>query len=1074
LILGLLAVPFPCRARVDEPDPRLRPLVREYCLECHGGDEPEAGINLEAMADAPDLGRRFKLWERVVRVLRERKMPPEGEPQPSDSRRAEAVRDVEAGLRRYIEEHEGDPGPVAIRRLTSAEYAYTVRDLTGLDLRVADDFVDDAVSGEGFTNGGDAQFMQDSTLERYLRAAKAVADHAVIGAGPLGFFADPGKTGRELSAIARIQAIYREHGFRTAAGEGAKPFGLDRYPRAMLVAWRFRFRDRLGLATASLPGLAQAEGVSARLCEHLWDVLNRADAPLPLSEIIAAWRSLPPPGELSDAEARDRCDELGRVLRGWQKTLAAAAGDAEEAAVLTAGDVKVATRQTLTVDLSWAKGAKVAGFELSVVRASKDPADGAVVVWRNPRLRFRRADLRRERPRPLGPALTPGSADRLALGKHPRGGTIGASDFATVGEVKVPIDLQIPDGMVSAQLVVDVVLDTKAGKPGIVRCRIADAEVGAASALLADPADPRVEPWRAGVEEFARLLPEVSHRETAPSDRDPIPAPFDNAYNKPERNHFHTAIKYHRDDAFFVEHIADDATRRRLDQAWADLLTAFEYHDANLKFVSEKFGLGLTLKSVAELDREAIDRLPAKPREFVRRLRDEYDAMHAALRDAEPGHLDDASQFAERAWRRPLAADEAARLRGFYSRLRQGEGLDHEHAIRALLARILVAPAFLYRAEPPRDGGALIVPLDDWQLASRLSYFLWSSLADDELRQAAAAGRLHEPEELERQARRMLRDPKARRLATEFFGQWLGFYRFDRFQGIDTARFPEFTDRLRASLYEEAVSFFEHIVREDRPVDEILFADYTFLNRPLAEHYGLSASEAKGDDFVQVDGLASRQRGGLLGMGAVLAATSAPRRTSAVKRGDWVLRRLVGTPVPPPPANVGSIPADDVLADGLTVRQRLEAHRKNTSCANCHARIDPLGFALEPFDPLGRWRDAYGDGKPIDPSGTLGDGTTVSGPEGLRDYLRRERAKFHRTLSVKLLGYALGRAEMITDRPLIERMTDGLAREGHFGDLVARVVTSAQFRNQRSQSDRGPDRGQAGGGRDDRASGEGG
>ena len=218
--------------------------------------------------------------------------------------------------------------------------------------------------------------------------------------------------------------------------------------------------------------------------------------------------------------------------------------------------------------------------------------------------------------------------------------------------------------------------------------------------------------------------------------------------------------------------------------------------------------------------------------------------------------MEDALRFAERAWRRPLTADEAARLRDFYARLRRGSGLDHEHAIRALLARILVAPAFLYRVEPPQAGRAGIVPLTDWQLASRLSFFLWSSMPDEELREAAAAGRLSEPAELERQVKRMLRDPKARRLATEFFGQWLGFYRFDQFQGVDAGRFPEFTDKLRAAMYDEAVSFFEHIVREDRPVDEILFADYTFLNQPLAEHYGIAAVASTGDDFVEVDGLA--------------------------------------------------------------------------------------------------------------------------------------------------------------------------------------------------------------------------
>ncbi len=1058
---GLLALALPVGAGADEPDGGLRPLVQKYCLECHGGEQPEAGIDLEAMADAPEFGRRFKGWEKVVRVLRERKMPPEDEPQPGGRQREDAIREVEAGLRRFIEEHQGDPGPVAIRRLTSAEYAYTLQDLTGLDLRVADDFVSDAVAGAGFTNSGEAQFMQDSTLDRYLQAARRVADHAVIGAGPLRFFADPGRTGRELAAIARIQAIYREHGFRTAAGEGARPFGLDRYPRAMFVAWQFRFRDRLGVGSTSLPDLARSEGVSARLCEHLWDVLNRAGAPFPLSLIVDGWRSLPPPGAATKADVRGRCDELGRELRGWQKTLAAAAGDEEEAAVLTAGALRVAARHTLKADLSWPQGAKVVAFELSVARASMDPADAVVVVWRNPRVRFQRADRRRARSQPLAPALVPEMAARLALGKHPRGGKIGSGDFATVGESGVPITLRVPDGMISAQLTVNVALDSRSDGRGIVRCRIADgevegetaAEVGDTSTLLADPADPRVAPWRAAVEEFARLVPEVSHREPAPSDRDPIPAPFNNAYNRPERNHFHTAIKYHRDDAFFVAHIADDETRRRLDQAWADLLTAFDYHDANLKFVVDKFKLDLRARTIAELDRAAIDRLPAEPRRFVRHLKDEYDAMHAALRAAEPGHVEDALRFAEQAWRRPLTSDEAARLRDFHARLRHKAGLDHEHAIRLLLARILVAPAFLYRVETlaAGQGGSGIVPLTDWQLASRLSFFLWSSMPDQALRAAAAAGRLHEPAELECQARRMLRDPKARRLATEFFGQWLGFYRFDQFHGIDAARFPEFNDRLRAALYEEAVSFFEHLVREDRPVDEVLFADYTFLNQALAAHYGIPAVAAKGEDFVKVSGLAGQRRGGLLGMGAVLAVTSAPRRTSAVKRGDWVLRRIVGTPVPPPPANVGSIPADDVLADGLTVRQRLEAHRKDRSCANCHARMDPLGFALEPYDPLGRWRSAYGDGKPIDATGTLRDGTTVSGPEGLRDYLRREGSKFHQTVSTRLVGYALGRAEMVTDRPLIERMTDVLARGGRFGELVVQVVTSEQFRNRRSQ-----------------------
>jgi hypothetical protein len=1064
VVSGVLSGSTPARSASDELGPELRPVLERYCFECHSDEFAEAHVNLQRMSTNPDLGRGFKDWEKVVRVVRDRQMPPDYMPQPGRTTREAIIQAVEDGLDRYVEQHEGDPGPVAMRRLTGAEYVATIRDLTGLDLELASDFVSDAASGEGFTNAGGAQFMQDSTLERYLEAAKRVADHAVIGAGPLRFFEDPGQTGRELSAITRIQQIYREHGFRTAAGEGAEPFGLDRYPEAFFVAWQNRGRDELGLGDVSLAELARRAGQPDRLCSHVWDVLNLEGAPFPLSMIIAEWKALPGPSELTTDEARARCEGIVEQLRGWQRTLASSAGDEEEAAVLTAGAVEVAPRQELIADISWPEGSDTTEFELSVSPASDETAEGAVVLWRDARLRIRNKDRRRDPFRPIRTFLTPESADRLGVGVHPRGGTIGDRDFAVLGGTSVPVTLRLPEGALSAQLVVVVELDEPSRESSIVRCRIADgevegetaAEVGDTSTLLADPENPRVDRWRAGVAEFARLLPEVSHREPAPSDRDPIPDPFDNAYNMPERNDFHTSIKYHRDDRFFVEHIATDDTRRRLDEAWADLLTAFEYHDLNLRFLSRKFDLGLDDASIADLDDEAIARIPAGPRAFVIGWKTEHNAMRRAFADAEPGHVEDVVRLAALAWRRPLSEGEGERLRSYYEQLRAKEELDHDRAIRTMLARILLAPAFLYRAEPTLGEPPGIVPLNDWQLASRLSYFLWSSMPDEPLRRAAAEGRLRDPAELERQARRMLLDPKARRLATEFFGQWLGFYRFDTYQGIDTGEFPEFTDRLQASMYEEAVSFFEHIVREDRPVDDILFADYSFLDRRLAEHYGIPAVSLEDDAVSRVDQLDRHHRGGLFGMGAVLAATSAPLRTSAVKRGDWVLRRIVGTPVPPPPADAGSIPAEEVLADGLTVRQRLEAHRSDVSCVNCHARIDPLGFALEPFDPLGRWRELYADGKPIDASGTLGDGTTISGPDGLREYLRRERSQFHRTIGAKLLGYALGRAELASDRPILGDMVADLEEDGRFSDLVIRIVRSEQFRYRRTDSTSSP------------------
>ena len=429
---------------------------------------------------------------------------------------------------------------------------------------------------------------------------------------------------------------------------------------------------------------------------------------------------------------------------------------------------------------------------------------------------------------------------------------------------------------------------------------------------------------------------------------------------------------------------------------------------------------------------------------FVTPLFTAYKQAQAAQLAARPGHVDDAIRFASRAWRRPLTAAETQSLRAFYKTALASEQ-DHTKAIRALLARILVSPAFLYRVELTADA-APVKPFTNWELASRLSYFLWSSIPDDQLRRAAAAGELNNPQKLHQQVKRMLADAKARRLSTEFFGQWLGFYRFDQSRSVDTSRFPEFTDEVKGAMYDEAVSFFEHVIRKDRPIGDILSADYTFLNKALAKHYGVK-NEIKSSDKVElVNGANAFQRGGLLRLGAVLTATSAPLRTSPVKRGDWVLRRIIGTPVPPPPADAGTIPADDKLFGGLSVRDKLEAHKRNPTCANCHVRIDPLGFPLEHYDPVGRWRAQYADGTPIHDSGVLSDKTEISGIDGLLKYLHSQQKQVLRTMSAKLVGYALGRTVQASDELLIERMSQGGAATS-FSQLISEIAASKQFRN---------------------------
>ena len=299
----------------------------------------------------------------------------------------------------------------------------------------------------------------------------------------------------------------------------------------------------------------------------------------------------------------------------------------------------------------------------------------------------------------------------------------------------------------------------------------------------------------------------------------------------------------------------------------------------------------------------------------------------------------------------------------------------------------------------------------------------------------------------------MLADAKARRLATEFFGQWLGFYHFDQYKGVDTSRFPEFTDDVKEAMYDESVSFFEHLIRKNRPVSELLFADYTFLNQDLAKFYGVK-KEIKAKDQVElVENATAFNRGGLLRLGAILTTTSAPLRTSPVKRGDWILRRILGTPVPPPPADAGSLPADDKLFGGLTLKAKLEQHKRNATCANCHTRIDPLGFSLEHFDSTGRWRDKYADGNAIEDSAALADKTEIAGVDGLLKYLRAKEPQVRKTLSYKLVGYAIGRTVLASDQLLVERMVNA-GSDATFAQLAMEIATSKQFRHRLGSEER--------------------
>lgn len=404
------------------------------------------------------------------------------------------------------------------------------------------------------------------------------------------------------------------------------------------------------------------------------------------------------------------------------------------------------------------------------------------------------------------------------------------------------------------------------------------------------------------------------------------------------------------------------------------------------------------------------------------------------------------STLARRAYRRSVTPDDVRPLLDLYKE-GAGEG-GFETGIAMALRGILASPGFLFRVErdPVNARPDSIYRISDFELASRLSFFVWSSIPDDALLDLAERGRLKDPAVLEQQVRRMLADSRSKALVENFAGQWL-YLRNIQSVLPDPSEFPDFDDSLRQAMRQETELFFESMIREDRGILELLDADYTFLNERLARHYGIP--NVFGSDFRRVS-LKTEERRGLLGQASILTVTSYATRTSPTLRGKWLLENIVGSPPPPPPDDVPSL-KDDGASQALSMRERMEAHRANPVCASCHAQMDPMGFALENFDAIGRWRTANSDGSRIDASGTLPDGTTFDGPVGLRRVLQKAGGQFVNNVTEKLLTYALGRGVEYYDAPVVRAVSRESARDNYrWSSLILGIVKSTPFQMRRS------------------------
>ena len=608
------------------------------------------------------------------------------------------------------------------------------------------------------------------------------------------------------------------------------------------------------------------------------------------------------------------------------------------------------------------------------------------------------------------------------FGYHPLGHTTDVSNLI----VKAPdiVEFRIPAQLAKGrELVGTVELDSEVGLEGSVKVDVGFSKSGASDTpILVREGSSTHERVESQFRSFVDLFPAaLCYAKIVPVDE------------------VVTLTLFHREDDHLRRLMLNDNQADELDQLW-DELSYVAQEPLKYQVAFEQ------IREFATQDRPDLVKRWAPHVDSINRRADDFRDL---MTNTEPIHVNAIIDFAHRCWRRPLTVSEVQNLRNLYGRLRN-DGIIHEQSIRLMIASVLTSPSFLYRREisgPDKDP----VNLSAYEMATRLSYFLWSSGPDKELLAAANNGSLNQISVLHDQTSRMLKDPKIIRMAEQFACQWFHINDFDKNDDKNEKLFPQF-EKLRSSMYKESLLFFEDMFRNNGSILDFIKADYVFLDRPLAEHYGedvfnlWDTHKIKGNGWKRIEGARLHGRGGILGMSTVLSVNSGASRTSPILRGNWIYETLLGQKLPKPPLNVPVLP--EAIPENLTARQLIEKHSSSKECAKCHERIDPYGFALEQFDAIGRKRESS-----MDTSTVLYDGTKIDGIKGLQHYIVSQRLDdFLEQFCRKILGYSLGREVQLSDIPLIEQMKNNLKKSDYrFHELVQQVVSSDQFRKIRGR-----------------------
>ena len=1094
VLLVAIIIPL-AQATGDDLADNVAPFVKKYCVECHNSQTHKGGLDLTRYKNDADVASNFRRWNNANEFIRNGAMPPEDyKQQPNIDERNAVVAQVEKILMKEAVKRAGDPGIILPRRLSNTEYDASIRDLTGVDVRPTKDFPADPAGGEGFDNTGEALGTSPSLVKKVLAAAQHVADHLVLKPDGISFAPFPVTSYNERKKLTELAIIdfYEDHSV-----------DVDAYLEA---AWRQRYGENVGIGKDGRPGLS--EKYLALVSKTLVEASSQTGF---MKKIGEAWQAIPAPKNSTDRPIE--LQTLQELVAFGRKVLTAREGQlifpsagnwpighldlrTKTAAGRDKFDRQELQSETLIHVVRLPKLSDDAKVEPYSVFLRVEPGfaegDNYVVIKRAlfskvDRLPNNEKEEKTHAIKTLRSVLeksNPDVAATLQFGNHPGGDEIDQDSFVVKAPavIEIPITAEMQRELGDQHLLLKCQLDPNHSRNGSVLVQASVREIpkssfsGKVTHLIYSDSDTAKELAGSG-EAFCATFP---NRFFYVDDVRGLAAGF------------HLVEGFFRDDQPLVQKVLSEAEREQLDRLWQELdfvtnstenlLRGFVWferserevlHDKRFDFLRSEDPALIEPEMLTRFEKLYLDKMGIKrvddslnaesPDAKYTMIHGFFDQIRRGLAQqqnltdiAQQHALEDLKTLASRAYRRTLRDGEFESLQSLYGRLRK-EGQSVEDATRGVLIAILMSPNFCYltRSTVPSGG---IHPLSADDLASRLSYFLWSSLPDDELLAAANSGALGREDELIAQTRRMLKSDKLEAFAREFFGQWLRYRDYLDKDPINASAFPQYTDELRGAIAEEPVRLITHLIQTDEPITRLLNGDKTFLNSALAKHYGGElekqyrqlASSGKNVEWLPVTGLRSAGRGGLFGMAITLTKNSAGERTSPVKRGFWTVHHLLGQHFPPPPANVPELPASEKVANA-TIRQLSAAHVSQSQCAMCHTHFDGLGLAMENFDAIGRTRTEDGAGRAVDNVAKLPNGKTAAGISGLIAYIdEHRRDDFVKTLCRKFLGYALGRSVELSDQPLLDQMQKSLERNQYrFSVLFEEVVRSPQFRNQR-------------------------